>query len=366
MQFQRDETDIVTLQEITQNFVKALENAAQGKDSSLAHIENVIPTTPLVTEEEIFQVMAIGGTNFKSAIIKKIPKGLRILDISEKAQPPAFETKESFLQFIKENLAPDITILAINFAFPLEPVFTHGKLEGKLLFASKEHSFAGLIGENVAEEIEKYIKNELGRNLQVSIANDTISLLLSGKTQIQGDNIAAGIVGTGLNFGYFENPTTLINTEAGGFKDFPISHSAEKVDEQSIIKGKYLFEKEIAGAYLYKHFNVLAKERNYFMKPLENTLRLTKIAAREDGSQTCYLAHDILRRSAQLAACAIAAITTYKNEDLFFVMVGSLFWKGEGYKTIVRETVRQLVPEHHVSFLGIENSDLLGAAKLVA
>lgn len=363
---QRNEVDFATLQEITDNFVKALQHATKREPSSLSHIENIIPPQPIVKENEVFQVMAIGGTNFKSATIRKSLKGLRILELHEKVQPPAFETKENFLEFITQNLAPDITVLAINFAFPLDPVFANGKLEGKLLFVSKEHTFAGLIGKNVAEEIEKYIKKMLGRNIRISIANDTISLLLSGKTQIKGNNIAAGIIGTGLNFGYFENPTTLINTETGGFADFPLSLAAAKVDSESIIKGKYLFEKEIAGAYLYKHFNILAKERNYFMKPLENSLQLTKLASREDGSQACYLAQDILRRSAQLAACAIAGITKYKNEDLYFVMVGSLFWKGEGYKTIVRETVKQLVPQFQVAFLGIENSDLLGAAKLVA
>lgn len=366
MQLQREDVNIATLQEITDNFVKALENAAQGKPSTISHIENIIPSSPLVKENEIFQVMAIGGTNFKSGLIKKTSSGLEIIDFDQQAQPPVFETKEDFLKFIQSNLAKDIEVLALNFAFPLKPVFANGKLEGIFLYATKEHKFEGLIGENICTELEKYIKEKLGREIRVSIANDTICLLLSGLTQIEGENIAAGIVGTGLNFGYFENATTLINTESGGFGDFPISYTGKILDEESAKKGEYLFEKAISGAYLYKHFNITAKQRNYFMKPLQNTQELTELASRENGSQACYLAHEILRRSAQYAACAIAGITKYKNQDMHFVMVGSLFWKGEGYKTIVRETVRQLVPEYKVSFLGIENSDLLGAAKLVA
>lgn len=358
--------DISRLQEITNNFIKALEDAAANKPSSLSHIQNVIPKEPLVKNGEIFQAMSIGGTNFKAARIKKTTETLEILDLDEKTQPPVFETKESFLTFITENLAKDITILALNFAFPLEPVFANGKLEGIFLYATKEHTFEGLVGENICEELEKYVKEKLGKEIRVSIANDTICLLLSGKTQITTDNIAAGIVGTGLNFGYFANPTTLINTESGGFTDFPVSPSGKILDEESLGKGKYLFEKEIAGAYLYRHFNILAKERHYFIRPLKNSSELTALAARDDLSQACMLAQEILRRSAQLAACAIAGITLYKKQDLFFVMVGSLFWKGEGYKHIVRETVKHLVPEYKVEFLGIENSDLLGAAKLVA
>ena len=365
MSIPRDETQLEILQDITNNFIKGLSCAAKREPSSLSHIENTIPSSPIVEADEVFQVMSIGGTNFKSGLIKKT-SSLEILDLNQKMQPPAFDTKESFLSFIAENLAKEITILALNFAFPLGPVFANGKLEGKLLYATKEHTFAGLVGENVCTEVEKYVKEKLGRTIRVSIANDTICLLLSGKTQITGDAIAAGIVGTGLNFGYFENATTLINTEAGGFADFPASITGKILDDESSVRGKYLFEKAIAGAYLYKHFNITASQRNYFMKSLKGTQELTEIAAREDGSQACYLAHEILRRSAQYAACAIAGITKYKKEDLYFVMVGSLFWKGEGYKTIVRETVRLLVPEYKVAFLGIENSDLLGAAKLVA
>lgn len=358
--------DITTLTNITQNYINDLEHAAGGDRSTLHYIKNVVSASPFVKIGETFQSMSIGGTNFKSATIRKTENGLDMLKLNEKVQPPIFETKEDFLRFVKENLVENIRVLAINFAYPLEPVFENGKLEGILLYATKEHKFEGLIGQNVSTELENYLKKELERDVKVAIANDTICLLLSGKTQVAGDNLAAGIVGTGLNFAFFADSTTLINTETGGFGNFKPSPTTEKIDADSIIKGVHLFEKEIAGAYLFRHFNFLAKEKGYFIAPLENTKQVTDLAAREDGSQACLLAQEILRHSAQLASCAIAGITKYKKQDMHFVVVGSLFWKGDGYKTVVRETVMQLVPEYKVEFLGIENSDLLGAAKLVA
>lgn len=354
-----------SLQTIANNFTNELTLSQKGKKTSLAYIKNTIPSSPIVKKGEIFQAMSIGGTNFKSAVIRKGTKALEILNLDEKAQPPVFETREDFLNFIEENLADDINILAINFAFPLKPVFSV-LLEGIFLYPTKEHKFEGLVGKNICTEIENYIKEKNRKTIKVSAANDTICLLLSGKIQISGDNIAAGIVGTGLNFGFFENSTTLINTESGGFDKFPLSPTGKIIDETSIGKGLYLFEKEIAGAYLYEHFNILAKERKYFIPDLKNSKELTDLAAREDGSQACLLAKALLRHSALLASCAIAGITKYKKQDMYFVMVGSLFWKGEGYKTIIREIVGHLVPEYKVHFLGIENSDLLGAAKLVA
>lgn len=358
--------NLTALHSIADSFVSELEKAERGEKSSLLYIRNTIPSFPLVKDGEKFQTMAIGGTNFKSAIVKKKGKSLEMIDFKDKVQPPVFETKENFLNFVLENLASDVTTLAINFAFPLEPVFANGKLEANFLYSTKEHTFKGLVGKNVAVEIEKYIKGKLERDMKVSLANDTICLLLSGTMYANGENLAAGIVGTGLNFAFFADQTTLINTESGGFNMFELSPIAKVIDRESAVKDHYLFEKVIAGAYLYLYFNMVAKERGYFITPLKNTKQLTDIAAREDGSQVCLLAQEILRISAQYAAAGIAGITKYKKRDMNFVMVGSLFWKGEGYKTIVRETVKQLVPEYNVEFLGIENSDLLGAAKLVA
>lgn len=260
--------DITTLTHITDNYVHDLENAANGTQSSLHYIKNTIPTSPVVQMNETFQSMSIGGTNFKSAVIRKTEKGLEMLNLDEKAQPAVFETEDDFLRFIKDNLAENIQVLAINFAFPMEPIFQNNKLEGTLLYPTKEHTFTGMVGKNVSTEIEAYIEKETGRTLQVSIANDTICLLLSGKTQITGDNLAAGIVGTGLNFAFFADPTTLINTESGGFGNFEQTPTGRKIDDESVIQGVHLFEKEIAGAYLYEHFNIMARERTYFLPPL--------------------------------------------------------------------------------------------------
>lgn len=357
--------DLGTLKTITDNFINELDKASKGEKSSLYHIRNKIPSTPLVSVGEKLQAMAIGGTNFKSGHVKKTADGLVILEVNQKIQPPIFETKEDFLKFVAGNLLPDIEVLGINFAFPLEPVFNN-KLEGKLLYSTKEHKFTGLIGENVCTEIEKYIQEKLGRKIMVSVANDTVCLLLSGKTKISGSNIAAGIVGTGLNFGFFEDETTLINTETGGFNKFPQSPEGLEIDSESIIKGVHLFEKEIAGAYLYRHFNIRARKQNLDVTPLKNSKQLTDLATKYECKLDCKLAQEVLKHSANLSACAIAGVTKYKKEDMHFVMVGSLFWRGDGYREFVEEALSKLIPEYKVKFIDIENSDLLGAAKLVA
>ena len=49
-----------------------------------------------------------------------------------------------------------------------------------------------------------------------------------------------------------------------------------------------------------------------------------------------------------------------------FVMEGSLFWKGYKYKETVEQTVKQLLPEYCIKFIRLENSDILGGAKLLS
>ena len=355
--------DLSVLQTITSNFIHELTLSEKGEKTSLAYIRNEIPSTSLVQDGEIFQVMIIGGTNYQSAILKKTPDGLDIIKKEPSKQPPIFKTNEDLFILIKNNFEEDTKLLAINFAFPLQPIFAHGKLEGTVLYASKEHIFEGLLGKNLCTEIENYIEKNLGRQIKVSAANDTICLLLSGKTQISHSNLGAGIVGTGLNFSFFENPTTLINTESGNFNKFPITPTLQKLDEKSNVKERYLFEKAISGAYLYKHFNILAPQKN-INKIVTSTEELDDLAREENAEGT--LAKEILQNSAQLVACAIAGILNFKQTDMTFVMQGSVFWKGYQYKEIVAETVKKLSPNYSAEFIKVENADILGAAKLVA
>lgn len=51
---------------------------------------------------------------------------------------------------------------------------------------------------------------------------------------------------------------------------------------------------------------------------------------------------------------------------MVFNMEGSLFWKANDYKEMVEKTVKQLVPKYNVSFIGIKDSGILGAAKLIS
>ncbi len=350
------------LKQITKNFKDELTFSSQGKKTSLPFIQNPLPKTSVVADGETFQVLVFGGTNARSALVKKQGNNLQIIKILEQ-QCPMFSTKNVFLSFLANNLDPEITTLAINFAFPVKPVYHNGKLEGELITGTKEHAFEGMVGENVCVEIEAYIKNKTGKSIEVSLANDSICLLLSGLTQDKSEHIGACIVGTGTNVAFFLSPTTAVNVESGYFNKFPQTEPGKKVDEHSLEKGTKLFEKETSGQYLYQYFNYAAS--NIPGASIKETRDLDMIAANKQHKLSG-LALDVITHSASLVACQLAGIVEFSKKDMKFVVQGSLFLKGYKYSEILQKTLTTLIPEYKVSFIHIEDADILGAGKLVA
>lgn len=189
--------NIKQLRIIQSNFLHELQDAQDGKKTSLPFIVHEIPSSSLVKEGELFEVLVIGGSIWKKAILQKTKTGIGIIK-KETERSVDFKNEKDFLEFIDNEAKDNIQVLALNFAYPLKPIFKNGRLDGKLLAVSKERSFHGLIGKKIGFEIEKYIlekrkkSREAGsrfaRKIIVSLANDTICLLLAVFKQPGTDN----------------------------------------------------------------------------------------------------------------------------------------------------------------------------------
>lgn len=344
--------------QITENFKNEIQTAAKGKATCLPFIIHRLSPTPLVKEGEMFQVLKIGGSILQNALVYK-DKDEIIIKSFEEERLPIFSTGKAFLALIKSHLRKKIQVLAINFAYSLKPVLENNRLDGVLTTGSKEHAFSGLVGKQVGVKIEKFIKQKFNKRIVVTLANDTICLVLSGLAKTASPGLAGGVVGTGMNFAFFLDEKTLVNLESAHFKRFPQSSAGLKVDNQSIKKGDALFEKEVAGAYLFQHYNL--RRKNEFGM-IESTHQMDKVARGEiKGDKT--LARELFKYSAQLISCQIAGIANYKKQDMVFVMEGSLFWIGYNYRKTVEETVKSLT-KYKVKFEEINNCGIVGAAQL--
>ena len=355
---------ISSLQKISNSFKNELEEAAAGKKTSLPFIRHHLSIEPKVKKDEVFQVLRIGGSIYQNVLAKRVDGNIVIVKSTQKPLP-VFTTEKVFLSFIDRVLDPDISHLALNFAYPMAPITRDGYLDGTLIMGTKEHSFDGMVGKNIGETIEKHILDKKKRVIHTAIANDTVCLLLSGLTQFKWESLVGGIVGTGLNFAIFLDQETIVNLEAANFDKFEQSPSGKLIDGSSARPHSALYEKETSGGYLYQHFNIRLQKEGLDFPHVASTKDMDKIAF-SNIPRVSEIAQQVSDHSSSLIACQVAGIANFYNRDCVIVVEGSLFWKGWRYKENVGVITRELVPNHQISFVFVEESGVLGAAKLLS
>lgn len=352
------------LRSIALNFKSELQSSSKGRKTSLSYIIHDLSSVSLVEDDEVFQVLVIGGTIFRKAKVKREGGSIVVIEKEEKYQP-TFRHKSDFEKFIENEIYPDVKVVALNFAYPLNPIFKDGKPDGKLVAGTKGNVFDDLVGREVGTEVEKLIYSKRKQKIRVAVANDTICLLLAGLAKYEADQLAAGVVGTGMNFAFFLGKVKAVNLESANFDKFPQTPEATLIDVYSTNPGKSTFEKEVAGAYLYKHFNLINEAKGLNLPGLHSTQELDQLS-QQNGSEEAKIAKTLLMNSASLVACQMAGIMEYKGSDMVFVIEGSLFWLSGGYRGQVKKVLKQIAPKYKAKFAKITESTIYGAAKLVA
>ncbi len=359
-----------SLKLIRDNFVDELRRATAGQKTSLPFIKSPLPQKTGVAGGEIFQVMVLGGSIFKSALVKKNNRQTHVISVKSENISPIKNQSMLFALFA-EHLDPKVSTLAINFAFGLKPTLRNGLLDGQWqpTMDSKEFFFENLAGKLIGEELEKYLLETKRYRIRVTIANDTICLLLSTLDKLAlprsyKSYYVAGVIGSGINFAFFLDENTAVNLESGNFNRFEQSPAGKAIDRNSNAPGKHLFEKEVTGAYLYRHYNLQIKDDKHC---LSSTKELSAVAKNADNLHF-RLAQQLLKHSASLVACQVAGIYLYLNKppQLNFIIEGSLFWDGYRYREYINNYLTLLeVPKTAVGFLKIKNSDIFGTANLL-
>lgn len=265
---------------------------------------------------------------------------------------------------------PQTTAIGINFAYNLFPVVGEmGELDGIMNQGnSKGHAFKGLQQKQVGMTIKNYLKNKLGQSIVVSVANDTVCLIISGLGKdTDRKNLIAAIAGTGYNVAIFLDENTVVNLQASDFAGFGPTATGRVVDAESKNVGKQMYEKEVAGGNLYKHFNVLIPQLNLQITPLHSSEELSRLAKSEKGTES-QVARELLERSASLVAAQLAGIYEFKGKPLVLTCItqGSLFLNEPDYISNIQSQLEALgVPQNLFEFKKIENSDVLGVIKLI-
>jgi len=354
------------LEEIAGSFYNQLTLSFQGNKTSLPFYKHQIPLVSLLKENERFQVMVFGGTVFKSAILTN-NKPRPVIVSTIEVQTPRFTDSNVFLSFIFRHLQKDIRHLAVNFAYPLQPVVENGILDGILIEGAKEHAFSGLIGKKISIEIAEEFKKKYNKEIIISTANDTVCLLLSQLTNANWNNSVAVIIGTGINIAVTLEKPLLVNLESSNFNKFNQTETGKQIDYDSIKPGEQLFEKEVSGAYLFKHFNLCLAKNKIDHPFISTTLQMSEIALQ--SGFVSEIAQKLLERSASLAACQMAGISLFKKQlgidSLTFQMEGNLYWQGWNYRDLLNKYLYQLGVGESIQFSKLEHHSIQGAIKLL-
>jgi hexokinase len=386
----------VDLVKQAKDFREELIRALSNQKSSLPTILN--PIHRMIPSPTFGVAVSIGGTNGYSSAFTVNNKGT-IKFLNRKVfSLPLDTTKEDLFQLITENVFnvakkwKKVFPIGIGFAYPLKPLLHSGFIDGEMLYETKGRVIKGLVGKKVGQEYHKYLKNNHKFDTKVVVANDSICLLLGGL----GAEVA-GVVGTGLNFAYWEKrigvaPMKLselagfgqsevaINIESANFDKIKETYLRKTVDKKSSDHGFSLSEKETAGAYLYQIFNAGMSEllpggfieltsTDQLNDILTNAFKYPDLVSEREKKTAKEFAERVFRRSAQIVAIQLCGILMKigKTKGMVpIVMEGGIFWKAHNYSTLVTYYIHLILPEVIPSFARLFGSSRRGIAILAS
>ena len=354
---------IEDLKKIRGNLTLEFTKASKGEKTSLTFAKHSI-TNNRIKNIHTMQVIVIGGSNIVSALLK-IKDNEITIESKIKDELPILKDRETVLSLVKKYLLPNMNWMGVNFAYPLSPLVRNNIIDGTLIKGTKDHTMSDLIGKPVGEELEHFLNGNNKNEIKIALANDTICLIMAGKNKWPLNTLAGGVVGTGFNFGFILDEKTVVNLESGNFNNFNPTDTGKLIDEESNNRGYQLFEKEVSGAYLYRHYNLYAEKYSLSLKNLTSTKELNDLA-QTDSTEAEY-AQLLFDRSASLVATHLSAIYDFKNNnDLNILIEGSLYWQGYNFESSVHRYLKQLdVDMDKVTINHIDDSYIYGAARLI-
>ncbi len=260
------EVSIDKIDEIAQNFKKAIESGLKGENSPLLMIPSYIGK-PSGEESGTFLAVDMGGSNVRVAKfsikdrnitkIAEVSSGLRSADGTwdyTTSETTAEELFDFFAEKIAQIVGPgERYYLGHTFSFPTKQTDIN---HATLIMWMKEISVTGVVGKNPNQLLLEALQRKKLEVYPCAILNDTVGTLLVAACQYADADIGT-ILGTGHNTCYVEphHPLTgkpmIVNMEAANFDwKLPFTEYDNFLDAASNKPGGARLEKMMSGVYL--------------------------------------------------------------------------------------------------------------------
>ena len=209
--------------------------ALHNQPSSLPAILN--PVYKMSPNPGFGVAVSIGGTNGYVSAFHISQRGIIKFINREFFNLPAKTTKRAlfhlitkYILMVSKNRKTTFPI-GLGLAYTLKPVLYHCFIDGELLYMSKGRNIDGLVGQKVGQEYHKFLIKEYGIDTTVVVVNDAICLLAGG----DGAEVA-GVVGTGLNFAYWEKRSAIAPLKLGELYNFVQGEIAINIESNNFDK----------------------------------------------------------------------------------------------------------------------------------
>ncbi len=365
------------LEQIVRDFHAEMERGLAGEESSLQMIPCYV-TRASGKEQGRFIALDLGGTNFRVLGLDLFGNGkskmlaAKKFTISKKHMEGHGDDLFDFIAdcikrfLVGEKISGD-THLDLGFTFSF-PVAQAGIASGTLVNWSKGFITSGVVGNDVVELLNKALARAGLANVTVAaLANDTVGTLVA-KSYEEPEADVGVILGTGTNACYPEKlenipawtgpPTSsgkmIVNIEWGNFNKVTMTKYGKKLDQESNNPGQHILEKMVSGMYLGEIcrlvFQDVLEDKTSYREPYSyKTEYMSKIAAEKSNDLIARICSLVARRSARIAAAALAAVVTKMDPQLennhLIAIDGSLYEKYPGYKAMMNEALLELLGE---------------------
>ncbi|KAG5680886.1 hypothetical protein PVAND_010365 [Polypedilum vanderplanki] len=422
------------IQRVGEAFKKEMANALDEKSSSLQMENTYIPELPDGTEKGKYLALDLGGTNFR-VLLLELARGeilreeFKFYHISDEARLGCgIELFDYLAECVKdfmglEGIPLDAKMpMGFTFSFPMKQ---HSLHSAELVTWTKSFNCPSVVGRDVVKLLQQSLLKHGMENIEVlCILNDTTGTLVEGARLDKKTRIGM-ILGTGSNAAFLERAervhhwegerhnekNVIIDIEWGAFGDkgsidFIRTEYDKEVDNGSLLKRSFTFEKYISGKYLGEVCRVVLKDlcdkrllftkasKDLFPAPwkfgTDNVSHIEEDAITGSNTSTIkvldkfnykfnvdydeddikviqYAAALVSYRAALLVSiCTAVLLNRMKEKDVTIAVDGSVYKHHPRLKRWVKQLIKELAPEKEFHLMLAEDGSGKGAGLVSA